>query len=259
MRTRANGLQVDVESIVERAFCLLFSLCENPRTSDQILRYLRSRQDFLCRFLGELPLLAMEHSHIINQISYLLRSISIELKLTATNSQLSRFQHISEFFLGMSPKSNPDNTSVELNHFYANNTNAIIDSTTNTLSVTRNNLLCELINTIDFEIQPVAVTAWNFFEKTLIDQILKECEFKTNEGHKLIDLRKIHSVLHGELKIVQSTIASGQRRLILQEIESVMLYALKINEQRSKRFAIVKFVEAWSQVSCTKIRISTHL
>lgn len=248
MKKNSNDLQVDVESIVERSFCLLFTLCENPRTSDQILRYLRSRHDFLCRYLNELPRLEMENSHVINQMSYLLKSIAIELKLTASNCQISRFQHISDFFLGMTAKTNQDTTSMELNNFYASNSNTIVDTTTNTSSVAKNNLLCELINVIDLDVEQIPIPSWNFFEKSLLDQIFKECEYKTSEGHKMIDLRKIHSTLHGELKVVQSTIASGQRRLVLQEIESVMLYALKINEQRCKRFAIVKFVEAWSQV-----------
>ncbi|XP_075154690.1 nuclear pore complex protein Nup205 [Haematobia irritans] len=248
MKRNSNCLQANVENIMERCFSLLYSLCENPKTSDQILRFLRTRNDFLCRYLNELPVLVMENAHVINQISYLLKCIAIELKQTASSCQLSRFQHISDFFLGMTTKNQQDSISTELNHFCANNATVIIDTTTNT-SVTRNNLLCELMNSIELEVGNTNIPHWNFFEKSLLDQIFKECEYKTTEGHKLIDLKKIHATLHGELQIVQSTIASGQRRLVLQEIESVLLYALQINEQRSKRFAILKFVEAWSQVS----------
>ncbi|XP_061392742.1 nuclear pore complex protein Nup205-like [Musca vetustissima] len=249
VKKNSYAVGADVERIVERSFSLLYSLCENPRTSDQILRYLRTKQDFLCRYLSELPVQEITSSHVINQISFLLKCTAIELKLTASNCQLSRFQHITDFFLGMPSKNNQDPTSVELSHFYTNNYNTIIDTTTNTSSIARNNLLCELIKTVDLEVDHVPVPTWNFFDRSLLDQIFKECEYKTNDGYKVIDLRKIHLTLHSELKIVQSTIASGQRRLVLQEIESVMMYALKVNEQRCKRHAIIKFVEAWSQLS----------
>ncbi|GBP10838.1 Nuclear pore complex protein Nup205 [Eumeta japonica] len=241
MKTNSLCVNTDVEVVMERSFELLHSVCANPKTSDQVLRYLRTRNDFLCRYLMLVPLLKMENSHEINQISSLLKCVAIELKITASNCQLSRFQHICEIFLGINSK-NKQESSVELTHFYGN---VNFDTTKNLSSSSKNNILSELFNRVDLDLQPLSPPQWEFFDRTLIEQILKECEYKTEKGHLLVDLKKMHQILHSELKMVQSTIASGQRRLILQEIESVLLHALKVNEQRNKRFATVKFVESW--------------
>ncbi|KAM7343656.1 nuclear pore complex protein Nup205 [Cochliomyia hominivorax] len=245
MKTNNISFDIDVERVIERSFELLHTVCANPKTSDQVLRYLRSRNDFLCRYLMLVPTLKIENSHVINQISNLLKCIAIELKITASNCQLSRFQHISEIFLGINPK-NKQEASIELNHFYTNDN---FDTSKHLSSGLKNNILCELFNRIDLDLQMLTTPQWEFFDRGLIEQILKECEYKTDDGHLLVDLKKMHQILHSELKMVQSTIASGQRRLILQEIESVLLHGLKVNEQRNKRFATVKFVESWGYVT----------
>ncbi|XP_023291874.2 nuclear pore complex protein Nup205 [Lucilia cuprina] len=245
MKSNNLSFDVDVERVIERSFELLHTVCANPKTSDQVLRYLRTRNDFLCRYLMLVPSLKVDNSHVINQISNLLKCIAIELKITASNCQLSRFQHISEIFLGINSKNKQEST-IELTHFY---TNANFDTSKHLSSGQKNNILCELFNRIDLDLQLLSTPQWEFFDRGLIEQILKECEYKTEEGHMLVDLKKMHHILHSELKMVQSTIASGQRRLILQEIESVLLHALKVNEQRNKRFATVKFVESWGYVT----------
>lgn len=244
---RMNNMTFDsnVERIMEHSFALLLSICSNPKTSDQVLRYLRTRNDFLCRYLMAINLLKVNNSNVINQISHLLKCVAIELKTTATNCQISRFQHLSEIFLGINQKNSQDQSKADLSHFY---TNINIDSCKQISSDHKNNILSELFNNVDLDFQSLSIPDWEFFDKSLIEQILKECEYKSEEGHLLIDLKKMHQILQNELKMVQSTIASGQRRLILKEIESVLLHAVKVNEQRNKRFATVKFVESWGYV-----------
>ena len=235
----------DVERIMEHSFALLLSVCANPKTSDQVLRYLRTRNDFLCRYLMAVHLLKVNNSNVIIQISHLLKCVAIELKTTATNCQISRFQHISEIFLGINQKNNQDSSKVDLSHFY---TNTNIDSNKHISTDLKNNVLSELFNNVVLDFQCLPTPEWEFFDRSLIEQILRECEYKSEEGHVLIDLKKMHQILQNELKMVQSTIACGQRRLILKEIESVLLYTVKVNEQRNKRFATVKFVESWGYV-----------
>ena len=88
------------ETIIEKAYGLLYSLCFNHRTSETILRFLRTCNDFLCRHLSALPLGKHERSQVLNQIGSLLRCTAIELKITAANSQITRFQHLCEILLG---------------------------------------------------------------------------------------------------------------------------------------------------------------
>lgn len=70
-----------------------------------------------------------------------------------------------------------------------------------------------------------------------------------NGGPKLINIKKLHDILKDELNIVQSTIASGQRQLILHEIDLVLKYAVDLNVQKNRCASTVRFMEAWSQVT----------
>ena len=83
---------------------------------------------------------------------------------------------------------------------------------------------------------------------------MQGCEIKTGvNGLKLINIKKLHDTLRDELNIVRNTIANGQMQLILQEIETVLKYALSINSQKCIWSATIKFLEAWGQVSfCQK-------
>lgn len=72
---------------------------------------------------------------------------------------------------------------------------------------------------------------------------------EVNAGPKLLNIKKLHDILRDELNIVQSTIASGQRQLILQEIDIVLKYAIDLNAQKNRLASTVRFMEAWSQVT----------
>lgn len=64
-----------------------------------------------------------------------------------------------------------------------------------------------------------------------------------------MNIKKLHDILKDELNIVQNTIASGQRQLIVQETESVLKYAIDLNLQKNVCASTVRFMEAWGQVS----------
>lgn len=65
----------------------------------------------------------------------------------------------------------------------------------------------------------------------------------------MINIKKLHDILRDELNIVQNTIASGQRQLILQEMESVLKYAIELNQQKNICTSTVSFMEAWGQTT----------
>ncbi|KAI9590013.1 nuclear pore complex protein Nup205 [Glossina fuscipes] len=249
MRNLTTCLDIDMERIVERTFCLLHSLCAIQKTSDSILRYIRSRNDFLYRHLKELPLVKMDNSSVIKQNSYLFKCAAIELKITTAKGQLSRFEHICKLFLGVSAKGNQEISPIELNNFFTHSANVFGEAAlNNSPSKDHNILLSDVLNCIEFEDDKLPDAKWNYFDNAKIKPLLSECEHKSEQEVKLVDIKKLRSILHSELKTIQN-IASGQRKIILKEIESVLLYAVKVNEQRRKHFATIKFVEAWSQVT----------
>lgn len=78
----------------------------------------------------------------------------------------------------------------------------------------------------------------------------QSCEINsTAGGPKLINIKKLHDILKDEVNIVQNTIASGQRQLILKETESVLQYAVKINLQKNVCTSNIQFLDAWGQVT----------
>ncbi len=213
--------------LIQNAYQLLHSLCYNSKTSDVVLRFLRSCNDFFSRHIAAMPFRNTENGYALNQMTGLLKSVAIELKVTANNCQVTQFTNLSKLLLS----SYQDDKSED----NRNEQNAGL-------------LICKLLERVDFEIKFVYQPKWDFFDNSRIDQLLQSCEFSTGSGPKLINIKKLHEILRDELSTVPTTIASGQRQLILQEIEAMMKYALSVNEQRNLSAASSNFLEAWGMV-----------
>ena len=231
----------------------------NQRTSDVIFRYLRHNQDFLSRHLRALPFKNFQKSHVLNQINYLLKSTAIEIKIAASNSQTSRLKHLCEILFGTSAVCGRENVSNDLTNFYSHASQIFAENPIHKkVGKDSNILMCTILDCIVFHVKPQPLTKWNFFDGSLMNQIISECEIKTSQSHTYINIKKLHDILNEELKIVQSTIASGQRKLILEEIEDVLMYAVALNNERSIRFATINLMDAWGQV-CLEGFVKKHL
>lgn len=240
------------QKLIENAYGLLYHLCYNTKTSEVFLRYLRSSGDFLCRHIAELPFYNSNDSHhVLNQMTGLLKCVAIELKLTAEKSQLSQFGHLCKILLGISQNvsTTADTFQMELGHYQSM---MGIDATPGPQkkSIVSKLLICELLNSLEFEMKPIDRPKWDYFDNSLMQNLFQNCEtVMTSAGVKLVDVKKIHEILKEELSNVQTTIAAGQRQYILQEIESIMAFALSSNQQKLQTAANVKFLDAWSQVT----------
>lgn len=71
----------------------------------------------------------------------------------------------------------------------------------------------------------------------------------SDSGPKLINIKKLHDILRDELNTVQSSIAAGQRQLILQETENILKFAIQLNLQKNIGSSTVRFLEAWGHVT----------
>lgn len=239
------------EQFIEKAYELLYKLCFNQRTSDVILRFLRTSNDFLPRHLKVLPFKNSESSHILNQMSYLLKTTSIELKVIAGNGQVSRFQMLCELLLGVSNSSAPE-IPLELGHYYTNPLNETSLGNSGMRPRPDQNarlLLCYLLECINFELNVLSLPKLTFFDSEKIMKLFQMCEITNHKGPKLVNVKKLHDILHDELNIVQSTIAAGQRIAILQEIDDLLKFGLQANEHKNKSYATIKFMEAWGEVT----------
>lgn len=205
----------------------------------------------------------VDNASVLNEIGFLLKCTAIELKLASANYQLSRFGHICELFMGASSfcKINPDlkakanggaltSEMTFMDTFVSGNSAAKgLGGPNEEISEKRNDmLLCDILNCVDIQLNPLQMPHWDFFDNALISQLLKDCDVNQYYDVKLINVTKMSTILCNELKIIQNTVASGQQKMIVKEIEVILEYAIKVNSQRRLAFATVKFIEAWCQV-----------
>lgn len=263
MRKVFTSIDSNLERIVEMAFCLLYELCSKQKTAEPVLRYLRSRNDFLSRHLLQIPVMKVENASVLNEINFLLKCAAIELKLASANYQLSRFGHICELFMGASSfgKINQDlkaktssvahtgeMTFIDTFVSGSGGTNCLSDGNGDVAEKRNDVLLCDILNCVDIQINTLQMPNWDYFDNSLINRLLKDCDVNRYYDVKIIDITKMSTILCNELKIIQNTVASGQQKMIMKEIETIIDYAMKINSQRRLTFATIKFIEAWCQV-----------
>ncbi|XP_021914767.1 nuclear pore complex protein Nup205 isoform X2 [Zootermopsis nevadensis] len=245
--------------LLDSAYCMLYSLCANSKTSEPVLRFLRSCNDFLARHLARLPFTSEPHqSSELNQMAWLLKTVAIELKVTASqmhHSQLGNLVNLlvreqGEEMVAVSVEENAPSemtevtTIMQLSHYLAT------PSTFASATRHRDPLLLRLLHFLDFSLDRVTAPNWEFFEPSQVEQVLVQCEMSvTGSGLKLIDVKKLHRILMEELTAIQSSSTAGQRQLILQEIQAVLMYALKHNVHRSHVGSTVCYMDAWRQVS----------
>lgn len=243
--------------LIQNAYQLLYSLCYNSKTSDVVLRFLRSCNDFFCRHIAAMPFRNTENGYALNQMTGLLKSLAIELKITANNCQVTQFTNMSKLLLGVVQDSYQEGKSAnDTNQYHSLVNNSTQYGDNSSIFLPNNNrneqnaglLICKLLERVDFEIKFVDQPKWDFFDNSRIAQLLQSCEINSGYGPKLINIKKLHEILRDELSTVPTTIASGQRQLILQEIESMMKYALSVNEQKNLSAASSNFLEAWGMV-----------
>lgn len=295
-----NGRQLIYARVrlIERAYRLLFALCHNHKTSDVVLRFLRSCNDFLCRHLAALPLMVAAavvaaaagadntggcgtSTCRLGQMTGLLRCVAIELKTTAQNNQVTQFSNLCKILLGMqqlhaqqhgigaSAVADGSGDGGDFSGFsrtFGGDMTMLGAQTSRTQpTVARSGgsghaaglLVIQLLNTLEFEIQPVDRPKLDFFDGALLQQLLQSCEVQPQDhggsrrAPRLINIKRLDEVLRSELSVVQTTIASGQMAMILQEKDTVLRYALALNAQKSRYVATVRFMEAWGQ--CTEM------
>ena len=91
--------KADVGSrVIELSYKLLYQLCSHPNLSDIILRFLRS-SNFLARQISGLPFTDQPQWFQLSQMSWLLKSIAVEVKITADRGLQSHISRLASLFL----------------------------------------------------------------------------------------------------------------------------------------------------------------
>lgn len=249
---------------MERIYNLFHGLCANRRTSDEILRYFRSNcNDFLVRHLSAMPFRQHHEGHMLQSMSHLMNCVSIEIKLAASHGQTTRYYLLIDVLLAVHTDTQRNGplevsntlllqtpTASSTNYFNVSDAlpgRVMLPKTSSALHVNR------LLDSLTLETQSLSHPTLNFFDEALIAKLLVDCEVKSSVisgggGAGMINVHKLHDILHDELRHVQSTIASGQRKEIVQEITVLLQHAIQLNCVRMQRFAIYNFMNAWCRL-----------
>lgn len=250
--------------IVERIYNLFHGLCANRRTSDEILRYFRSNcRDFLMRHLSAMPFRQHNQDHMLHAMSHVMNCVSIEIKLAASHGQTTRYYLLCDALLAVHAESQRNGQHMPLeigntlllqtpsnsatNYFNVSDAlpgRVMLPKTSSALHVNR------LLDSLTLETQSLSHPTLNFFDEALIAKLMVDCEAKSSaiSGAGMINVHKLHDILHDELRHVQSTIASGQRKEIVHEITVLLQHAIQMNCVRMQRFAINNFMNAWCRL-----------
>lgn len=232
--------------LLEAAYGLLYNLCAGSKTGQPVLRFLRTSNNFLARHLAALPFSGTQSAPELNQMSWLLKMVAIELKAAATRSQHSNLASLARILLSSHEE------KVRSTLFEVEELPHIPDITRHSNFGDGDNkpydrLMLKLLAILDTSAENLSTPNWEFFDPKNVEEVFSKCESTMAPGLKLVDVKKLHRILMDELSAVQGNSTVGQRQSIVEEIQTVLKYALERNKQRTHTHANVKFMDAWRQ------------
>lgn len=171
--------------LVEAAYHLLYSLCLNVKTSEVILRFLRSCNDFLGRHLSELPFDGRPNARVLNQMTGLLKCVAIEAKQIAANNHLSQFGNLCKILLGtgvsreMDPMMMQQGKSISLELSYYTGNDQMQGQQRSFMRKAGEGerqqrlLVTQLLDCVEFETRGVERPRWEFLDNSQLDGLFK--------------------------------------------------------------------------------------
>ncbi|XP_017831104.2 nuclear pore complex protein Nup205 isoform X1 [Callithrix jacchus] len=232
--------------LAELCYQVIYQLCACSDTSGPTMRYLRTSQDFLFSQLKYLPFSNKEYEiSMLNQMSWLMKTASIELRVTSLNRQRSHTQRLLHLLLDDMPVkpysadgeggTEDENRSVSgFLHF-------------DTATKVRRKIL-SILDSIDFSQEIPEPLQLDFFDRAQIEQVIANCEHKNLRGQTVCNVKLLHRVLVAEVNALQGMAAIGQRPLLMEEISTVLQYVVGRNKLLQCLHAKRHALESWRQL-----------
>ncbi|KOX72429.1 hypothetical protein WN51_01529 [Melipona quadrifasciata] len=234
-----QSLERGRDKITEACYCFLHTLAANNKTSVPVLRFLRTsvNQDFVQRHLSKLPFEGQNKATELGCMSWLLKIAAIELRVAGGSLQNSLVQRLVGNF--------------------GQEQGQIVPS---------QKLLMDLLHYTEFQLQLESPLSLDFFDPSQVEMALGRCSTPVTliGGPRLIDIRKLHSLITEELAVTQSSATATQRNLMQQEVQKILMYALKRNQTKLLSYATkMTSCEALNEiktlVSGTVLMLLVHL
>ncbi|XP_076756718.1 nuclear pore complex protein Nup205 [Xylocopa sonorina] len=228
-----QSLERGRDKITEACYCFLHTLAANNKTSVAVLRFLRTsvNQDFIQRHLSKLPFEGQNTVTELGCMSWLLKTAAIELRVAGGSLQNSLVQRLVGNF--------------------GQEKGQIVPS---------QKLLMDLLHYIEFQLQLEPPLSLDFFDPSQVEMVLGRCSVPVTlmGGPRLIDIRKLHSLITEELAVTQNSATATQRNLMQQEVRKILSHALKRNQTKLLSYATVKFVEGWCHTTEILFCVATN-
>ncbi|XP_069822932.1 nuclear pore complex protein Nup205 [Dendropsophus ebraccatus] len=232
--------------LAELCYQVIHQLCACADTSGPTMRYLRTSQDFLVTQLHHLPFSVKAHEiSALNQMSWLMKTVSIELRITSLNRQRSHTQRLLNLLLDDVPvrpyiadgESGMEDDNRGINAFLHFDTSSKV----------RRKIL-SILDSINFTQEIPEQLQLDFFDRILIEQVITNCEQKDRSAQTVCNVKLLRRVLLAEINALQGMAAIGQRPLLLEEVNTILQYAVERNKMYQCLHAKRHALESWRQL-----------
>ncbi|XP_006633765.1 nuclear pore complex protein Nup205 [Lepisosteus oculatus] len=236
-------LMREAPHLAELCYQVIYQLCACSETSGPTMRYLRTSQDFLYTHLQHLPFLTKGNEvSALNQMSWLMKTAAIELRLTSLNRQRSHTQRLLDLLLDDLPRRAPIG---DIEAGLEEETRSVsgflhFDS----VSKVRRKIL-SVLDAIDFSQEVPELLQLDFFDRTQIEQVISNCEHTNEHGQSVCNVKLLHRVLLAEVNALQGIAAIGQRPLLMEEVNSILQHVVERNRVRQSLSAKRHALQSW--------------
>ncbi|KAI4826062.1 hypothetical protein KUCAC02_021713 [Chaenocephalus aceratus] len=229
--------------LAELCYQVIYQLCACPDTSGPTMRYLRTSQDFLFSHLQHLPfILPSNQIAALSQMSWLMKTAAIELRVTSLNRQRSHTQRLVSLLLDDQPHTQ---RTADGESGMEEETRSVCGFLHfDTVSKVRRKLL-SVLDAIDFSQDMPELLQLDFFERTQIEQVISNCEHVNEQGHTVCNVKLLHRVLVAEVNALQGMAAIGQRPLLMEEVNSILQQVVERNRVRRSLSAKRNALRSW--------------
>ncbi|KAM6937323.1 nuclear pore complex protein Nup205 [Xenentodon cancila] len=229
--------------LAELCYQVIYQLCACPDTSGPTMRYLRTSQDFLFSHLQHLPfILPGNQIAALSQMSWLMKTAAIELRVTSLNRQRSHTQRLISLLLDDQPHAQH---AVDGESGMEEETRSVSGFLHfDTVSKVRRKLL-SVLDAIDFSQDMPELLQLDFFERAQIEQVISNCEHVNEQGHTVCNVKLLHKVLVAEVNALQGMAAIGQRPLLMEEVNSILQQVVERNRVRRSLSAKRHALQSW--------------
>ncbi|XP_027857753.1 nuclear pore complex protein Nup205 [Xiphophorus couchianus] len=229
--------------LAELCYQVIYQLCACPDTSGPTMRYLRTSQDFLFSHLQHLPFVLTENQiAALSQMSWLMKTAAIELRVTSLNRQRSHTQRLLSLLLDDQP--HPQHAADGESGMEEDSRSVSGFLHFETVSKVRRKLL-SVLDAIDFSQDLPELLQLDFFERAQIEQVISNCEHVNEQGHTVCNVKLLHRVLVAEVNALQGLAAIGQRPLLMEEVNSILQQVVERNRVRRSLSAKRHALQSW--------------